>query len=40
MSKFSNKTFYKIVELGKKGEFLTLFHGIGGYQGITHRQNY
>ena len=22
--------FYKIVELGSKGEFLTLFHGIGG----------
>jgi len=22
--------YYKIVELGNKGEFLTLFHGIGG----------
>ena len=30
MSGFSNKIFYKIVELSKKGEFKTLFHGIGG----------
>jgi hypothetical protein len=30
MARFSSKVYYKIVEINKQGEFLTLFHGIGG----------
>jgi len=30
MARFSSKVYYKIVEVNDKGQFLTLFHGIGG----------
>jgi hypothetical protein len=30
MGSLSSKVYYKIVEVNDKGQFLTLFHGIGG----------
>jgi hypothetical protein len=30
MGHFSDKVYYKIIEVNDKGQFLTLFHGIGG----------